>query len=55
MFVNLPVPVEPRVKLALADLKPLDKAIEGNIGLLIPSPGKINNGVAYIMGNPDAG
>jgi hypothetical protein len=55
MFVNLSVPIYPCIKLALADLKPLDKAIEGNIGLLIPVQGEINYGVACIMGNPDAG
>lgn len=54
MFVDLPVPVDPCIKLALADLKPLNEAIEGNSGLLIPAPREINYGVTCIMGNPAA-
>ena len=55
MLVGFAVPVYPGVELALADGKPVDEPIDRDVGLIAPCPGKINNGVSSIMGNPDAG
>jgi len=55
MLVGFAVPVNPGVELALADGKPVDKPIDRDVGFIAPCPGKINNGVTRIVGNPDAG
>jgi len=55
MFVGFAVPVEPGVKLTLADRQPADEPLDRDAGLPVPCPGKVNYGVSRIMGNPDAG
>ncbi len=55
MLIGLAVPVDPRVKLALADGEPVHEPFERDIGLSGPGPGEIDDGVSRIMGNPDAG
>jgi len=55
MLVGFAVPVDPGVKLALADRQPVDEPLDRDAGLSVPCPGKVNNGVSRIMGNPDAG
>ena len=55
MLVGLAVAIDPRVKLAFADRKPFHEPLGRDIGLFCPGPGKVNDGVSRIMGNPDAG
>jgi len=55
VLVGFAVTVNPCVELAPADGKPVDEPIDRDVGLIAPCPGKINNGVTGIMGNPDAG
>jgi hypothetical protein len=55
MLVGFAVPVDPSVKLALAYRQPADELLDRDTGLPVPCPGKVNNGVSRIMGNPDAG
>ena len=55
MHVGFAVTKSPGVELALADGKPDDEPIDRDLGFIAPCPGKINNGVTSIMGNPDAG
>lgn len=55
MLVGFAVPVDPGVKLALADRQPVDEPLDRDAGLSVPCPGKVYNGVSRIMGNPDAG
>jgi len=55
VLVGFAVPVDPGVKLALADRQPADEPLDRDAGLPVPCPAKVNNGVSRIMGNPDAG
>jgi hypothetical protein len=55
MLVGFAVPIDPGVKFALADRKPVDEPLDRDASLLVPRSGKVNNGVSCIMGNPDAG
>jgi hypothetical protein len=54
VLIGFAVAVDPRVELALADSKPLDKPFDWDVGLSGPTPGEVNDGVSGIMGNPDA-
>ena len=55
MLVDLAVPFDPGVELALADGKPSDKVRDRDVGFITPLLNKVNDGVSCIMGNPDAG
>lgn len=55
MLVGFAIPIDPGVKFALADREPADEPLDRNAGFTVPDPGKVNNGVSSIMGNPDAG
>jgi len=55
MLIGFAIPVDPSVKFALADRQPADEPLDRDAGLPVPCPGKVNNGVSRIMGNPDAG
>jgi hypothetical protein len=55
MLVGFAVSIYPSVELALADGQPVNEAIDRDAGFVTPCPGKINNGVSCIVGNPDAG
>jgi hypothetical protein len=54
MFVGFPVAFYPGVKFALANDKPVYKAIERDFRFIAPRAGEVNNGVANVMGNPAA-
>jgi hypothetical protein len=54
MLVDLAVPFDPGVELALADGKPSDEMRDRDVRFTAPCPDKVNNGVSRIMGNPDA-
>ena len=55
MLVGFTVPMDPRVEFAFVDRKPPYEPFDRDFGFIAPCPGKINNGVSRIMGNPDAG
>lgn len=55
MLVDLAVPFDPSVELALADGKPGDKMRERYFCFTAPCPDEIDYGVSGIVGNPDAG
>ena len=55
MLVDLAVPFDPGVELALAHGKPADEMRDRDTGLIAPFPDKVNQGVSRIVGNPDAG
>jgi len=54
MFVDLTVPFDPGVELALADSKPADEMRDRDIGFIVPFLDEVNDSVSRVMGNPDA-
>jgi hypothetical protein len=55
MFVDFAVALDPAVKFALGDRQPEDETFQRDFRFIAPLFGKINNGIANIMGNPAAG
>jgi len=55
MLVGFAIPIDPSVKLALADREPADEPLDRDTCLPVPRSSKVYNGVSRIMGNPDAG
>jgi hypothetical protein len=55
MFVDFAVALDPAVKFALGDGQPRDEVLQRDLCFVAPLFGKINNGIANIMGNPAAG
>ena len=54
VLVGFPIPLDPGVKLALSNREPGHEVMQSYFSFLRPLPGKINDGVASIMGNPAA-
>jgi hypothetical protein len=52
MLICFPIPLNPSVKLAPGNRQPGNKMMQGYLGFLRPLLGKVDNGVAYVMGNP---
>jgi hypothetical protein len=55
VFVDFAVALDPTVKFALWDGQPRDEVLQRDLRFVAPLFGKINNGIANIMGNPAAG
>jgi len=55
MFVDFAVALDPAVKFALGDGQKRDEVLQRDLRFVAPLLGKINNGIANIMGNPAAG
>jgi len=54
VLVGFPIPLNPSVKLALGNGYPGNEVMQSYFSFLRPLSGKVNDGVASIMGNPAA-